>query len=89
MKQELESKQLITFNSLHIEVLGPREIGNSQLAIRSVTEFLHAVELDVRNPGQEFKLKPRRLERKVRRTRAAFDFAVGRPPHKPENGCPS
>jgi hypothetical protein len=49
MKQEQESKQLITFNSLHIEVLGPRELGNSPLAIRSVTEFLHAVELDVRN----------------------------------------
>jgi hypothetical protein len=49
MKQEQESKQLITFNSLHLEVLGPRELGNSQLAIRRVTEFLHAVELDVRN----------------------------------------
>jgi hypothetical protein len=47
MKQEQESKQLITFNSLHIEVLGPRELGNSQLAIRGVTEFLHGVELDV------------------------------------------
>jgi hypothetical protein len=49
MKLEQESKQLITFNSFHIEVLGPRELGNSQLAIRSVTEFLQAVELDVRN----------------------------------------
>ena len=49
MKQEQQSKQLITFNSLHIEVLGPREFGNSQLAIRGVTEFLHAVEQDVRN----------------------------------------
>ena len=50
MKQEQESKQqLITFNSLHIEVLGPKELGNSQLAIRGVTEFLHAVELDVGN----------------------------------------
>ena len=49
MKQEQESKQLITFNSLHIEVLGPREVGNSPLAIHGVTEFLHAVELDVRN----------------------------------------
>jgi hypothetical protein len=49
MKQEQESKQLITFNSLHIEVLGPKELGNSQLAIRGVTEFLHAIELDVRN----------------------------------------
>jgi len=47
MKQEQESKQLITFNSLHIEVLGPRELGNSQLAIRGVTEFLHGAELDV------------------------------------------
>jgi len=49
MKQEQESKQLITFNSLHIEVLGPRELGNNQLAIRGVAEFLHAVEHDVRN----------------------------------------
>jgi hypothetical protein len=49
MKQEQESKQLITFNSLHIEVLGPRELGNSELAIRGVTEFLHAVEFDVGN----------------------------------------
>ena len=41
MKQEQESKQqLITFNSLHIEVLGPRALRNSQLAIRGVTEFL-------------------------------------------------
>ena len=49
MKQEQESKQLITFNSPHIEVLGPRELGNNPLAIRRVTEFLHAVEHDVRN----------------------------------------
>ena len=48
MKREQQSKQLITFNSLHIEVLGPRELGNSQLAIRGVTEFLQAVEHDVR-----------------------------------------
>ena len=51
MKQEQESKQLITFNSLHIEVLGPRELGNSQQAIRGVTEFLHAVERDVPSVG--------------------------------------
>jgi len=49
MKHEQESKQFITFNSLHIEVLGPRELSNNQLAIRGVTEFLHAVELDARN----------------------------------------
>ncbi len=49
MEHEQESKQLITFNSLYIEVLGPRAVGNSQPAIRGVTEFLHAVELDVRN----------------------------------------
>jgi hypothetical protein len=48
MKPEQESKQLITFDSLHIEVRGPRELANNQLAIRSVTEFLHAVESDVR-----------------------------------------
>ena len=48
MKREQESGQLITFSSLHIEVLGPRELGNSQQAIRGVTEFLHAVERDVR-----------------------------------------
>ena len=47
MEQDQESKQLITFNSLHIEVLGPRTLGNSQPAIRGVTEFLHAVEIDV------------------------------------------
>jgi hypothetical protein len=49
MRPEQESKQQITFDSLHIEVVGPRELGNNQLAIRGVTEFLHAVELDVRN----------------------------------------
>ena len=49
MRPEQESKQLITFNSLHIEVRGPRELANNQLAIRGVTEFLHAVESDVRN----------------------------------------
>ena len=49
MKPGKESKQLITFSSLHIEVLGPRALGNSQPAIRGVTEFFHAVELDVRN----------------------------------------
>jgi hypothetical protein len=48
MRPEQESKQPITFDSLHIEVLGPRELGNNQLAIRGVTEFFHAVELDVR-----------------------------------------
>jgi hypothetical protein len=47
MKQGKESKQLITFSSLHIEVLGPRELGNSQPAIRGVKEFLHGAELDV------------------------------------------
>ena len=47
MKQGKESKQLITFSSLHIEVLGPRELGNSKQAIRGVTAFLHGVELDV------------------------------------------
>jgi len=47
MKQEQQSNQLITFSSLHIEVLGPRELRNSQQAIRGVTDFLHGVELDV------------------------------------------
>jgi hypothetical protein len=47
MNQEQKSKQLITFSSLHIEVLGTRELGNSRQAIRGVTEFLHGVELDV------------------------------------------
>ena len=46
MEQEQESKQLITFSSLHIEVLGPKKLGNSQQAIRGVAEFLHGVELD-------------------------------------------
>jgi len=32
---------------MHIEVLGPRELGNSKQAIRGVTAFLHGVELDV------------------------------------------
>jgi hypothetical protein len=49
MKQEQESTQLITFSSLHIEVLGPGELGNSPLASGCVTEFLHAVELTVLN----------------------------------------
>jgi len=49
MKQEPESTQLITFSSLHIEVLGPGELGNSPLANGCVAEFLHAVEHDVRN----------------------------------------
>jgi len=49
MEHEQESKQLITFNSLHIEVLGPRELRNSQLAIKGITEFLHVVEHDARN----------------------------------------
>jgi hypothetical protein len=49
MKKKQESKQLITFDSLHIEVLGPKELGNTQPAIRGVTEFLHSVEHDARN----------------------------------------
>jgi hypothetical protein len=49
MEQDQESEQLITFNSLHIEVLGPKALGNSQPAIRGVSEFLQAVELDVRH----------------------------------------
>jgi hypothetical protein len=33
MKQQKDPRLLITFSSLHIEVLGPRELGKSQLAI--------------------------------------------------------
>ena len=53
MKQEQEPKQLITFNSLHIEVRGPRKLANNQRAIRSVREFLHAVESDVQKQLRE------------------------------------
>lgn len=49
MEQEQDSKRLITFGSLHIEVVGPGELGNSPVVNVCVTDFLRAVEHDVQN----------------------------------------
>jgi hypothetical protein len=42
------SSELIIFSSLHIEVLGPRNLGNSPLANVCVADLLRAAEHEVR-----------------------------------------
>jgi hypothetical protein len=49
MEQEQVSNRLITFGSVHIEVLGPTELGNSRVTNVCVADFLRAVEHDVRD----------------------------------------
>ena len=49
MKQKRTTKRLITFNSLHIEVLGPRLLSNSRATDVSITDFLWTVEHDTRH----------------------------------------
>jgi len=49
MKQKRTTKQFLTFNSLHIEVLGPRLLSKSRAANGCVTDFLRTVEHDTRH----------------------------------------
>ena len=42
-------KHLITFNSLHISVLGPGELRKNRAANGCVTDFLRTVEHDTRH----------------------------------------
>jgi hypothetical protein len=49
MKQKQKTKQVITFNSLHIEVLGPRPLSKSRATDGCVTDFLRTVEHDTRH----------------------------------------
>lgn len=49
MDKETDLKQLITYGTLHIAVLGPSELGKSPAANGCVAEFLRAAEHDVRN----------------------------------------
>lgn len=48
MDPEPISEKLITFNSLHIEVLGPRNLGNNPLADVGVADLLRAAEYELR-----------------------------------------
>ena len=43
------TKRLITYDTLHITVLGPRTAGNDRGAIACVTDFLRTVEHDTRH----------------------------------------
>ena len=49
MKQKRTTKRLITFNSLHIEVLGPRLLSRSRATDGCITDFLWTVEHDTRH----------------------------------------
>ena len=48
MDPEPNSEKLITFSSLHIEVLGPRYLGNNPLANVCVADLLRAAEYELR-----------------------------------------
>jgi hypothetical protein len=48
MEQE-DDKVLITYSSLYIEALGPREFANSPVASVCVADFLLAPEHDIQN----------------------------------------
>lgn len=43
------TKRPITFDTLHISVLGPRALRNNRVAIGCVTDFLRSVEHDTRH----------------------------------------
>ena len=49
MKPRKKPKSLITFTTLYIEVLGPRELSQSRAADESVKDFLQAAEHRVRH----------------------------------------
>ena len=49
MDLESNPKRLITFGSLHVDVLGPKEFNNKPEAIRSIARFLRAAEQEIRN----------------------------------------
>ncbi|MGE5110962.1 MAG: hypothetical protein ACM3JB_08915 [Acidobacteriaceae bacterium] len=48
MDPEPKAEKLITFSSLHIEVLGPRNLGNNPLANVCVADLLRAAEYELR-----------------------------------------
>jgi hypothetical protein len=48
MDPEPNSEKLITFSSLHIEVRGPRNLGNNPLANVCVADLLRAAEYELR-----------------------------------------
>ena len=43
------TKRLITFDTLHISVLGPRALGKNRIAMGCVTDFLRTVEHNTRH----------------------------------------
>ncbi len=49
MKQKQKTKQIITINSLYIEVLGPRPLSKKRATDGCVTDFLRTVEHDTRH----------------------------------------
>lgn len=49
MDPEPNSEKLVTFSSLQIEVLGPRNLGNHLLTNVCVIDLLRAAEYELRN----------------------------------------
>jgi len=49
MKQKKKMKQIITFNSLYIEVLGPRLLSKNTATDGCVTDFLRTLEHDTQH----------------------------------------
>jgi hypothetical protein len=49
MKQKKKMKRRITFNSLYIEMLGPRALSKNRETDGCVTDFLRTVEHDTRH----------------------------------------
>jgi len=49
MRQKKKMKRRITFNSLYIEMLGPRALSKNRAMDGSVTDFLRTVEHDTRH----------------------------------------
>jgi hypothetical protein len=48
MKRKRTTKRLIKFNSLHIEVIGPRLLSRRRATDACITDFLSTVEHDTR-----------------------------------------
>lgn len=49
MDLESNPRRLITFGSMHVDVLGPRELNHKPEANRCIASFLRAAEHEIRN----------------------------------------
>ena len=63
MKPKQKLKPLITFTTLYLEVLGPRELSNSRAANKNVKDFLEAAEQSIRGLLRERATKFPHLKR--------------------------